>query len=342
MTDDNLRDLLHDAVSDVHPDPALAEIRRRTRTSASSRRTGPWLVVPAAAATVAVIAGGIALLNQPDRAPAQVGGPAGSTSAPATVSPVPAGPGPVERALAVYYVGDTPQGPRLYREFQRVLVAPYGPSVSEAVSQALQPPDDPDYRTAWPTGTRVDRDQVSPGGEVTVSLTNASADLRKRPAGVSDAEATAGVQQLVYTVQAAAKNRNPVRIQLDDTFTDTLLGVDVSAPVPSLSQLSILSLVSIADPAEGAVVRGSFVAGGVASSFEANVPWQLTKDGTVVKKGFSTAAGWMDRLYPWQTDPIDVSGIAPGSYTFVAMTDDPSSGEGGGPQQDTRTIVVRR
>jgi hypothetical protein len=48
----------------------------------------------------------------------------------------------------------------------------------------------------------------------------------------------------------------------------------------------------------------------------------------------------MDRLYPWETE-IDVSDLEPGTYTFAAMTDDPSGGaEGPGATTDTRTIVV--
>ena len=43
----------------------------------------------------------------------------------------------------------------------------------------------------------------------------------------------------------------------------------------------------------------------------------------------------MDKLYPWQTS-VDVSGLAPGDYTFVAMTDDPSGGEGAARPVDTR------
>ena len=82
-------------------------------------------------------------------------------------------------------------------------------------------------------------------------------------------------------------------------------------------------------------------ASGVANSNEANVPWQIRQGDKVVKSGFSTAQGWMDKLYPWESDPIDVSDLAPGEYTFVAMTDDPSGGEGFGPQVDTRTINIR-
>jgi hypothetical protein len=36
-----------------------------------------------------------------------------------------------------------------------------------------------------------------------------------------------------------------------------------------------------------------------------------------------------------------VSGLAPGTYSFVAMTDDPSGGEGGGPTEDSKTFTVQ-
>ena len=71
------------------------------------------------------------------------------------------------------------------------------------------------------------------------------------------------------------------------------------------------------------------------------MPWQI-RDASdeVVLDGFATAEGAIDRLYKWETEPIDVSDLAPGTYTFVAMTDDPSGGEGTGPFTDTRTIIV--
>jgi len=33
--------------------------------------------------------------------------------------------------------------------------------------------------------------------------------------------------------------------------------------------------------------------------------------------------------------------LAPGDYTFVVMTSDPSDGEGGGPTVDTRTVIIK-
>ena len=54
------------------------------------------------------------------------------------------------------------------------------------------------------------------------------------------------------------------------------------------------------------------------------------------------AQGWgPDKLFPWELT-VDVSTLAPGTYTFVAMNDDPTGGaEGHGPATDSRTIVVQ-
>ncbi len=109
---------------------------------------------------------------------------------------------------------------------------------------------------------------------------------------------------------------------------------------PDGNDLGVLALVSVDVPAEGQQVSGTFTATGRASSFEATVPWEVRDAaGEVLLDGFATAEGWMDRLYPWEAE-VDVSGLAPGTYTFVAMTSDPSGGESGGPFTDTRAIVV--
>ena len=348
--DDDLRTLLHDAVSDVHPEPALHRIRSRTATR-PQHGSRTWLVGLAAAATAAAIAGVVVVTTQ--RGPGSDSGPVASPTASTSAGPsasTSAGPSAsatattvpsTERALGIYYVGDTPQGPRLYREFHRLRVADGAAgAVGPAIAQALDRADDPDYRDLWPDGTQASV-QGATGSEVTLSLSNAALDLRDRPAGTSAADAEAAVQQLVYTTQAALQQRLPVRFLVGGQPTDSLLGVDVSGPVTNGPALETLALVSISEPQEGVEVTGSFRASGVASSFEATVPWEIRKGDQVVKRGFSMASGWMDKLYPWQTDPISVADLPEGTYTFVASTDDPSDGEGAGPTSDTRTIVVR-
>ena len=101
-------------------------------------------------------------------------------------------------------------------------------------------------------------------------------------------------------------------------------------------------LITLDEPAEGAQVSGgSFHASGTANSPEANVPWRiLDSHGTKVLDGAFTADGWMDKLYPYQ-GKVDVSSLAPGTYTFVVSVDNEADGESSlPPQQVSRTITV--
>ena len=148
------------------------------------------------------------------------------------------------------------------------------------------------------------------------------------------------LQQVIYTLQAAAGERLPVQFVHDGNPVAEVGGLPTSEPLTEAPQLDVLALVNISNPTEGRDVEGTFSADGVASSFEGTVPWELRDaGGAVVRRGF--AQGTMeDHLTPWETGPIDVSDLPPGGYTFVAMTDDPSGGEGGGPTVDTRSITI--
>ena len=80
-------------------------------------------------------------------------------------------------------------------------------------------------------------------------------------------------------------------------------------------------LITLAAPAEGATVSDSFEASGKANSPEANVPWEVRDTaGETVLEGAATAEGWTDKLYPWTTT-VDVSELEPGTYLFIARTD---------------------
>ena len=293
----NLSELLHDAVDDIEPADRIDAIRART-ASAPARAARPWFyaaggVVLATAATVAAFA----VLG--DSAPSDHDHALGTPS-----------PGP--RLVAVYFVGDTPRGPRLFREFDE---APGTDALDAALTRIQQPATDPDYRTAWPHGSLDGAAVVD--GAIEVDLGSVDVDV---PA--------LGLQQLAYTLQAAVGERLPVH--LSD-------GTEVTAR----PETAALSQVIVSDPTEGLEVHDHFIARGAANSFEANVPWELRDDsGAVVERGFATASGWGDRLYPWEAH-VDVSGLPFGYYTFTATTDDASGGEGGGPDADTRTIIVR-
>lgn len=236
-------------------------------------------------------------------------------------------------AVPAYFAGNTPQGPRLFREFQRVDGEPL---LSAARLVAGGSPLDPDYRTLWPP---VEIASVQPtDGLLLVTL--ADDGFTSRPDGMSALAARTALQQMVYTLQGVQQERVPVQFHRPDGPA-RLFGIDISSPTGQANPMDVLSMVQVTTPEEGTTVVGDTLeVSGIASSFEANVPWEVRRGDEVVLDGFSTAEGWMDRLYPF-TARVDVSSLEPGDYTFVAMTDDPSGGaEGNGPTEDTKSFSI--
>ena len=133
--DPRLAELLSDAVSDIEPANRLDAIRNETKvTSMSSRR--PWLyavggaVVATAAVITAIAAAGGTLPGQGDDDPAPAAqsehrdGGADARDRHVRADTVRDQAPPSASVVPVYFVGDTPSGPRLYREFLRTPTAP--------------------------------------------------------------------------------------------------------------------------------------------------------------------------------------------------------------------------
>ena len=275
MTDDDLRDLLTDAVSDVEPAYRLDTIKARTHRPA---RRGWYAVGGAILAAAAVVTA--VNLGQDD-------GRRRDNAPPATDA---------EHTAALYFVGDTPAGPRLYREFQTVSGGPLADL--EAITTE-HGPIDPDYSTLWSadlfTSVSVRDDVIEIGlGEGTGPVYD-----------IDPALLHAQLQAVVYTAQAATGEPLPVQFTRDGRPAGDPFGtVPGTGPIERDPQNDILSLVSISDPADGSIVSGdSFVARGRANSFEGTVPWQIcVAPRGRRQRGFATAEGTGDRLYPWETE----------------------------------------
>lgn len=245
-------------------------------------------------------------------------------------------------SVPVFFVGETPQGPRLFAE-QRDVEADN--PVAEALALSIAgDAQDPDYGTLVPDGSlEADASFDGVDADGTFGVTLADGAWAERPADMSKAQAKLAVQQLVYTLVHASGGSTAkpggakVAFYLDGEETPFL---GVPSGVKAADELTTRGLVNVLSPAEGETVSGSFTARGDSSSFEATVAIEITDEsGAVVFEHFATAEGWFEHLYPWETE-VDVSGLAPGTYTFVARTDDPTGGEGPGPTEDTKTIVV--
>lgn len=235
-------------------------------------------------------------------------------------------------SASVYFVGETPIGPRLYREFRQVEAD--NPLQEAAALMVAGDALDPDYGTLFPPGDITSIENVD--GTLTVEVPHHDWEER---GDLSARSAKLASQQLVYTLQGIAQERLPVVVTHDGEPT-TLFGIDTSDGLQAAKPLSVLAFMSVTTPEEGATVSDVFTATGVGSSFEATVQWQVRDQaGKPVLDGFTTAEGWQDRLYPW-TAEVDASALNPGTYVFAAMTDDPSGGEGRGPTEDTKTIII--
>lgn len=374
MNDDQLARLIREAADQVQPRPALDAIRARTATApkeSAMTLARTWILggLSGAVATAAVI-GGVYFVttggddNDPGPGPADT--PSGTvTGSPSptptetaeptpseTASEVPAGGKPV--AVPVYYVGDTPDGARLYREFQQHKVLDPSDArrkVTAAVAAAVGgKPMDSDYRSPWPAGTTAAVEhEVDVPDVITINVESADAadgGLHDRPSGMTAETAELAIQQLVYTAQAAyGQGRMPVQLLLDGGHSDQILGVPTSEPLANGPVLDTLALVNISTPSDGAAITGDKLeVTGVGNSFEANIVVKLQRfEGThVVFQEPLTAEGWMgEKLFPF-SGSFDISTVPAGRYILTAVTDDPSGGaEGNGPHVDSKVIEIK-
>jgi len=272
--------------------------------------------------------------DSPSKSPSESGAESPTESPSETAAPSESPSQETGTAVPAYFAGDTPQGPRLFREFRRVQGDPL---LSAARLVAGGTPRDPDYRTLWPT---VEIESVEPtDGLLLVTL--ADDGFTSAPDGMSSLDARTALQQMVYTLQGVQQERVPVQFHRPNGPA-RLFGIDINQAVGQANPMDVLSMVQLTSPEQGSSVSGDTLeVSGVASSFEANVPWEVRRGDEVVLDGFTTAKGWMNRLYPFSAS-VDVSSLEPGDYTFVARTDDPSGGaEGGGPTEDSKGFTLR-
>jgi hypothetical protein len=327
--DSDLRALLHETADQITPYGSLEEITART----ASRRIRILPILAAAAAAVLVL-GGVGWMLRDDSSPSRHDGPSSTGS-----------PAPTSKTVAVYYVGDTPAGPRLFAE-QTKLSSPDGnlsgfgmQAAKDAVSGT---PKDPDYRSPWPAGTTI---QGLGGceGACDIQVTFAGTSVRDRPAGMSEELARLAIDQLVRSVQAAMGYDDPVTFASftasdnKTEFLDQVLGVETRGSTPAGSD-SDLAPVQITNVTNGEKMNtGPVSVTGLAATFEANVVWKVLVGGdAVVDQGFTTAKECCT-LSPYS---FTTKGLAPGTYTIVVQDTD-ESGSGRPVNQDTKEIIVQ-
>ncbi|MFL6022578.1 MAG: Gmad2 immunoglobulin-like domain-containing protein [Marmoricola sp.] len=338
--DENLRELFADATADIRPHGSLDDILDRSKKVDPMARRWFLPVVAAAAVIGFVIGGAVWLSNDSDSpgGPGPAGGPSGNATE---------GTGTVTATVPVYFVGATTQGKRLYREFQTEQVCRDADCLLEASARSAVAgtPDDPDYTNPWPAGSTV-KSATYDGNVLTVDLhgPQTTADhggIQGDPAnsGGGRTSPDLAVQQLIYSAQAGlGKGRVPVQLLLDGQKVDSIMGTPAQAPLLASDGDTVLAPVQISSPGNGMTVgTGDLKVTGVASTFEANVVWELLVGGdAVVDQGHTTATECCT-LSPYE---FTIKDLKPGSYTLVVHDED-MSGEGRAVNQDTKEIVVQ-
>lgn len=327
MNDQKIRNLLHEVADDVEPRDRLDAIRAATAPARRRTHRGWWAaggagLVAASVVTALALTGGAPQSADP--------GPADGPTSGTTASEGPVTDGPV----AVYFVGDTAEGPRLFREFR-----PDFPSddavwaIDAAVAGEAR---DPDYRSPWPEGVTLSR--WIPGPDtVQVILTGAPVE---RPQGMSEQEAQLALEQLVRTAQAAnGDGPVPVDVQVEGRVTDTILGVPTVAPLPGSPDLDVLAPVSLSDPSEGLKVDNDnpFTLRGRGTSADGTVSIEVKRwegTGVVASRTVRGAVG-PDRFSAF-AETFDLSDVPPGDYDVIVTVQD----AGGTVAADTRRITV--
>ena len=290
------------------------------RSVGTAGRSGAWIAAVA----------GAALLSGCATPTADVAVPPSADPVVPSVSAPPSEPSVAQQALPLYYVTDTPAGPRLAREFRRVPVDP-DPGTA-AVTALLADPVGavPGHRNLWAAGTALKTPVTHAGGVVTVDLTG-------RAVRTAPADPILAVQQLVYTVTGALGTADPVQLLVDGEQVPRLWsdGVITGTPVARADPLGVRVLVGIDDPAEGATLRSPVRVSGEAAVFEATLLWEVRRDGAVVRSGStSTAEGQRFAPYSFSLD------LPPGDYEIRVAEDDPSDGAGRAVMTDSRRITV--
>ena len=285
-------------------------------------RRGAWLG--------AVLGCGAALLAGCATSTVGAGGPVVPSAAPSATVPARPDTASTERAVPLYYVTDTPAGPRLAREFRRVAVDTDPGTAAVTALFAAPTGAVRDHRNTWPAGSALAAPVTHADGVVT-------ADLTAQAVGTTPDDPILAVQQLVYTVTGALGTTDPVRVLVAGKQVTRLWddGVDTSRPVARADPLGIRVLVGIDDPAHGASLRSPVRIAGEAAVFEATLLWEIRQNGSVVRSGSTTTAeGQRFAPYAFSVE------LPPGDYEIRVAEDDPSGGVGRPVMTDTRRITV--
>lgn len=237
-------------------------------------------------------------------------------------------PSALQKAVALYYVGKTELGFRLYREFRNM---PVGHDAGLASLRFLvknkQRPLDGDYFNLWGNGSTIN--YINYTGE------KATVDISVVPLNAGSETELRAIDQLVWTLTANHPATKFVNFTSGGKKFESFAGhVDARKAFSRELHYEVLAPVWVDQVAK--IMSNPVVMRGTACTFEAGVHWQLFRDGEMIREGSTLASGGCPIRGAWT---VSLGILRSGDYLFSAQ--DISAKDGSITQEDSKDFSIR-
>lgn len=229
----------------------------------------------------------------------------------------------------LYFLDDTLLGLRLFPE-TRTIPGDADPALAavRALVEGIAPAD-PDLSSPWVgSGTKVlslTRSAEEIVLDVELGRLNVGAEGEQR-----------AIDQILWTLVVADPQIEALRITSGGEPLESLAGhVDTMVTFTLGPDDAVLTPVAILEPQQGAMLSSPVTVTGEACTFEANVAWELSRDGTVIDSGSTLASESCPVRSPWS---LDLGDLEPGNYTIGAA--EYSAKDGALVAEDTKDFTV--
>ena len=212
--------------------------------------------------------------------------------------------------VKMYFVADTARGFKLFSEIRQFSAADdlNLQVISDLVSGKIAPLD-PDYANLWGGTNKVN--------SLSITDSVATVDLGEISLNVGAEGEQRAIDQIVWTLTELVPAVTSVAFTVNGKTVESFAGhVDTTAQFVRAIDYEVLNPIQISSFNEDAELTAPFAVSGQACTFEANVVWKLSKNGVVVKEGFTTATSGCPDRGDWS---ISFEDLEPGEYTIQAL-----------------------
>lgn len=234
----------------------------------------------------------------------------------------------VNYSAKMYFVADTGTELRLFSEVH--LVPSKGSDVTKSALNALlngEKPLDPDYVNLWESKSKLIN--------YSVNGSNALVDVHIENLNVGASAEQKAIEQILFTIAAQNEQIKEVEFLRDGKKVESFAGhVDTTGRFLIDEGFRSLATVDL-DLEEGALLERPFLVTGLACTFEANVPWEITQGNKVIASGAQTAGEACPVRSKFE---INLSNLTSGEYVIRVW--ESSMEDGSLINQDTKSFRI--